>query len=110
MLETPEAVDNVEAIAAVPGYDVLLAGANDLCMEMGIPGQLDHPRIGEAFARIVATCRANGKHAGLGGVYDPPLMQRCMARRSWGRRASPTPAARPGVGGVPRLCRAIRVL
>ena len=30
MLETPEAIDNVEAIAAVPGFDVLLVGTNDL--------------------------------------------------------------------------------
>jgi 2-keto-3-deoxy-L-rhamnonate aldolase RhmA len=79
MLETPLAIDNVEAIAAVPGLDVLLVGANDLCMEMGIPGELDHPRIGQAFERIVAACRANGKHAGLGGVYDPPLMERYLA-------------------------------
>jgi 2-keto-3-deoxy-L-rhamnonate aldolase RhmA len=79
MLETPEAVENVEAIAAVPGFDVLLVGTNDLCMEMGIPGQLDHPQIGEAFERIVAACRAHGKYAGLGGVYDPPLMERYLA-------------------------------
>jgi 2-keto-3-deoxy-L-rhamnonate aldolase RhmA len=79
MIETPGAVENVEAIAAVQGFDVLLVGANDLCMEMGIPGQLDHPRIGEAFERIVAACRTHGKYAGLGGVYDPPLMQRYLA-------------------------------
>jgi 2-keto-3-deoxy-L-rhamnonate aldolase RhmA len=79
MLETPAAIDNVDAIAAVPGFDVLLVGTNDLCMEMGIPGQLDHPRVGEAFERIIAACRAHGKHAGLGGVYDPPLMQRYLA-------------------------------
>jgi 2-keto-3-deoxy-L-rhamnonate aldolase RhmA len=79
MLETPEAIDNVDGIAAVSGFDVLLVGTNDLCMEMGIPGQLDHPRIGEAFERIIRACRAHGKHAGLGGVYDPPLMQRYLA-------------------------------
>jgi 2-keto-3-deoxy-L-rhamnonate aldolase RhmA len=79
MIETPEAIDRVEEIAAVPGFDVLLVGANDLCMEMGIPGQLDHPRLGEAFERTVAASRANGKHAGLGGVYDPPLIQRYLA-------------------------------
>jgi 2-keto-3-deoxy-L-rhamnonate aldolase RhmA len=79
MLETPEAIENVDEIAAVPGFDVLLVGANDLCMEMGIPGQLDHPRVADAFERIVAACRAHGKHAGLGGVYDPPLMQRYLA-------------------------------
>jgi 2-keto-3-deoxy-L-rhamnonate aldolase RhmA len=79
MIETPEAVANVDAIAAVPGFDVLLVGANDLCMAMGIPGQFDHPRLGEALERIVAAGRANAKHAGLGGIYDPPLMQRYLA-------------------------------
>jgi 2-keto-3-deoxy-L-rhamnonate aldolase RhmA len=79
MLETPLAIDNVEAIAAVPGLDILLVGANDLCLEMGIPGQLDHPRVVDAFERIVAACRAKGKHAGLGGVYTPPLIERYVA-------------------------------
>jgi hypothetical protein len=86
MLETPEAIDNVEAIAAVPGFDVLLVGTNDLCMEMGIPGQLDHRRVGEAFERIVAACRAHGKYAGLGGVYDPALMRRRQGARRRGAR------------------------
>jgi len=76
MLETPLAVENVEAIAAVPGLDVLLVGANDFCMEMGLPGQLDHPKVVESLERIAAACRANGKYAGLGGVYTPPLIER----------------------------------
>src|SRR5262245_34788406 len=36
MLETPEAIANADAIAAVPGVDVLLIGTNDLTLEMGI--------------------------------------------------------------------------
>jgi 2-keto-3-deoxy-L-rhamnonate aldolase RhmA len=78
MIETPEAVENVEAIAAVDGIDVLLVGTNDLCLAMGIPGQVDHPRVAEAYQRILAACRANGRHAGLGGVYHPPLMERYL--------------------------------
>jgi 2-keto-3-deoxy-L-rhamnonate aldolase RhmA len=76
MLETPLAIGNVDEIAAVPGLDVLLVGTNDLCLEMGIPGQLDHPRVVDAFERIVAACRAHGKYAGLGGVYVPSLIER----------------------------------
>lgn len=76
MIETPEAVENIEAIAAVDGADVLLVGTNDLCMEMGIPGQVGDPKIGEVFERLTAACSANGKYAGLGGVYDPALMER----------------------------------
>jgi len=79
MIESPEAVENVDAIAAVPGFDVLLVGTNDLCIEMGIPGQPEHPKVVAAFERIIAACRAHGKYAGLGGVYVPPLMQRYLA-------------------------------
>ena len=41
MIETPAAVANADAIAAVEGVDALLVGTNDLCMEMGIPGRVD---------------------------------------------------------------------
>jgi 2-keto-3-deoxy-L-rhamnonate aldolase RhmA len=58
---------------------VLLVGTNDLCIEMGIPGELDHPRVIEAFERIIAACRAHGKYPGLGGVYEPVLMERYIA-------------------------------
>ncbi|MBI4081815.1 MAG: aldolase [Candidatus Lambdaproteobacteria bacterium] len=70
MLETPEAVENAEAIAAVPGVDVLHIGTNDLCFEMGIPGQFGHERVKEAYRRVIAACRKHGKHAGTGGVRD----------------------------------------
>ena len=51
MLETPKAIENVEAIAAVPGIDVLLIGSNDLCAEMGIPGEFTHDRLADAYGR-----------------------------------------------------------
>ena len=43
MIETPKAVENAEAIAAVPGIDCLLVGSSDLSMELGIPGENGHP-------------------------------------------------------------------
>ncbi len=79
MLETPQAVANADAIAAIPGVDVLLVGTNDLVMEMGIPGQVDHPRVAEAYEQIIGACRTHGKYAGLGGVYQPALMERYVA-------------------------------
>ncbi len=79
MLETPRAIENLGEIAQVPGIDVLLIGTNDMCMEMGIPGQLDDRRIGEIYAAVIAACWANGIHPGMGGVYDPALMERYIA-------------------------------
>ena len=74
MIETPSAVENADAIAAVEGVDVLLIGTNDLCMEMGIPGQFDHPDVVAAYDTVIAACHKHGKHPGMGGVYDPAIM------------------------------------
>jgi 2-keto-3-deoxy-L-rhamnonate aldolase RhmA len=79
MLESRDAIDNAAAIAAVPGIDVLLIGANDLCLDMGMPGDFGHPQVSDAFARMIAACCAHGKWAGIGGVYDEPLMQHYVA-------------------------------
>ncbi len=76
MLETPKAIAGAEAIAQVEGVDVLLIGTNDLCAEMGIPGKFTDPGIEGAYKKVIAACRTHGKFPGMGGVYDPPLMQR----------------------------------
>lgn len=76
MLETPEAIANADAIAAVPGIDVLLIGTNDLTCEMGIPGELMHERVGAAYETMVAACRKHGKWAGMGGVYSEEGLRR----------------------------------
>ncbi len=66
MLESPQAIDNCEAIAAVPGIDALLIGTNDLCFEMGIPGQFNDPRVADAYTKLIAACRKHGKFPGHG--------------------------------------------
>jgi 4-hydroxy-2-oxoheptanedioate aldolase len=76
MLETPRAIDNAEAIAAVPGIDVLLIGTNDLSAEMGIPGEFGSERVVEAYRRVIAACKKHGKHPGMGGAYTEPLLAR----------------------------------
>jgi len=73
MLETPRAIDNADAIAAVPGVDVLLIGTNDLCAEMGIAGQFGDPKLEQAYRRVTAACKAHGKYAGMAGLHDPKL-------------------------------------
>ena len=76
MIETPRALENAPAIAAMPGVDVLLIGTNDLAMEMGIPGQFAHPNIVSAYERVIAVCRQAGKWPGMGGCYVDDLLRR----------------------------------
>jgi len=80
MMETPRAIENADSIAAIPGIDALLMGTNDLCLEMGIAGQIDHPRVVDAIDRVVSACQKHGKWAGLGGVYTQDLLQSYIAR------------------------------
>ncbi len=76
MVESPQGIENVDAIAAVPGVDVVLIGTNDLCMELGIPTQFGSPKVDEAYQRVIAACRKHGKHAGMGGIYDEAISQK----------------------------------
>lgn len=73
MIETPEAVANADAIAAVPGVDSLMIGTSDLTASMGISGQIGHPDVRAAYAKVGAACTKHGKVMGMGGVYDEKI-------------------------------------
>ena len=79
MIESPQGVAQCEEIAAVKGVDALLIGTNDLCFEMGIPGQFNDPRVAEAYRKVIAACRKHGKFPGMGGMYTPELLERHIA-------------------------------
>ncbi len=68
MIESKAALANIEAIAAVPGVDVIHIGTNDLSTDLGHPGELTHPEVLAAIDRVVKACDANGKIAGVGGL------------------------------------------
>jgi 2-keto-3-deoxy-L-rhamnonate aldolase RhmA len=70
MIESPMAVKNAAEIAAVDGIDVLLIGTSDLSSELGIAGQMGHPKLINAYATVGAACKKHGKVLGMGGVYD----------------------------------------
>ncbi len=76
MLESPKAIANADAIAQVKGVDALLIGTADLCAEMGMPGKLGDPKVEEAYRTVIAACKKHGKYPGMGGVYEPKLMEK----------------------------------
>lgn len=67
MIETPEGLENVEAIAAVEGVDVIHVGANDLLTAMGKPGAYGSPEHIAALDRVFAAAKKHGKIPGVGG-------------------------------------------
>jgi len=64
-IETVEALDNIDEIAAVDGVDVLFIGPLDLSVNMGIPEQFTHERFLEARAKVVEAAKNAGKAAGI---------------------------------------------
>jgi 4-hydroxy-2-oxoheptanedioate aldolase len=64
-IETVEALDNVDAIAAVEGVDVLFIGPSDLTMSMGIFGQFEHPEYLTAVKKIIQAAQKAGKSTGI---------------------------------------------
>ena len=61
MVETPEAIADVDAIAAVEGVDVGMIGGNDLSTNMEIPGQSGHDDFVAAFESLTTACKKHGK-------------------------------------------------
>jgi 2-dehydro-3-deoxyglucarate aldolase/4-hydroxy-2-oxoheptanedioate aldolase len=61
-IETAQAVDEVDSIAAVDGVDLLFVGPSDLSQALGVIGDFTHPRCLDALDRVAAACRAHGKH------------------------------------------------
>lgn len=69
-VETVRGMENVEAILAVEGIHGIMIGPYDLSGSLGLPGQLDHPRVLEAESTILKACHNAGKGCGM-HVVDP---------------------------------------
>ena len=64
-IETTEALENADRIAAVDGVDVLFVGPLDLSTNLGIQGQYDHPKFEAAMKRVSESAANAGKAAGI---------------------------------------------
>ena len=67
-IETPEGIEEIEAIAALAGVDGIWIGHFDLSVAMGIPARFGHPKFQAAMRRASAACARHGKS--LGRIYD----------------------------------------
>ncbi len=75
-IETPEAVEQVERIAAVRGVDSLFVGPSDLACTLGVPGQPLHEKCVRALERVAAAVRGAGKTWGVLS-RDPAHARKC---------------------------------
>ena len=78
-LETPQAMAQLEAIAAVPGVDGLFVGPGDLSGAMGHVGQLTHPEVMASMADAARRANAIGMPIGtVGGNAETVAAYRAM--------------------------------
>jgi len=70
LIESPRGIQNVEAIAALPGVDLVGIGTNDLTAEMGLAGQFRHPEVRKAHESAIFACRRAQKPLAIGGIGD----------------------------------------
>jgi 4-hydroxy-2-oxoheptanedioate aldolase len=71
-IETPDALAQVDAIAAVPGVDILFLGPGDMSLRLGCTAAVNDPRMLEVQKQIAAAARKHGKAWGrpVGGAAD----------------------------------------
>lgn len=58
LIEDPEGVDDITAIASVPGLNIVCPGPGDLSGALGVPGQPQHPTVQAAVQRVVDAVNA----------------------------------------------------
>jgi 4-hydroxy-2-oxoheptanedioate aldolase len=65
-IESRLGVENVDAICAVPGVDMVFIGPNDLALSLlgYVPANGDEPEFVDAIEKIVAAARRHGKWVG----------------------------------------------
>jgi 2-dehydro-3-deoxyglucarate aldolase/4-hydroxy-2-oxoheptanedioate aldolase len=73
-IESPTAVENAGAMAAIDGVDVLFVGPADLSHSLGVPGQFSDPTFIAALESVAEAAGKHGKAAGilLKGAEDVP--------------------------------------
>jgi len=72
MIETRQSLENLDAIASVPGVDVLLIGPSDLSIELDVPLDYKCDIYQRALDKIAAAAAKHGIAAGM--YFIPPEM------------------------------------
>jgi len=76
-VEDREAVEAIDEIAAVPGFDLLFVGPGDLSLSYGVPLEFDHPLLQGATRLVAEAARKNNKWWGT-TTANPEKAQRAL--------------------------------
>lgn len=79
MVETALAVENIDAIAATDGVDLIALGPADLSMSMGYGGDRNHAELSDAIQHVIDRASAHGKWCSL-PASNPEQAAQCIAQ------------------------------
>ncbi len=74
LIEQIEGVRNLESILDVPGLDGVIIGPYDLSGSLGLPGQLNHPKVLAAEETVLSICKKRGISCGAHLVHPEPAI------------------------------------
>ena len=80
MIETSDAVDNINDIVAIPGLDSIVIGPMDLSGSLGVLGDTDNPKVVASMEKVISAARSSGVYVGAGLGLDPEFAL-TLARR-----------------------------
>lgn len=80
IVEDARAVKNIDEILAVEGVDSFMIGPADLSFSLGVPMQLDHPKVKDAINTVIRAAQKAGKPMGTatygGEMFEPDTYKR----------------------------------
>lgn len=80
-VETAAAVEQLPEIITVPDIDVIFIGPTDLSHSLGVPGDLQHPKVQETMNRIIEVVKDSDKALGI-------LVPNVQAAQQWQERGA----------------------
>lgn len=69
-IEDPQALEQLDEIAALEGFDMLFFGPGDFSQGLGTPGDWDNPKIQDARKKVAEVAAKFGKFAGTTGAVS----------------------------------------
>lgn len=95
-IENMRGVENLSEILTVKGIDVVFVGPADLSQSLGLPGQIDHPRVEQTMQRVILEITEAGLFAGT-------AVGSGESAKKWASRG--VKYLLVGTGGILRACR-----
>lgn len=82
LIESPEAIENIDAIASVPGIHALMLGPFDYAHAIGLPGQPQHPDVQARYADVMQAASKNNIDV-VASLFSPTPEQMEEEKFNW---------------------------